>query len=341
MPTATATFALRLLEQVPSGGGVVLSPASVQNALVALRPAVSGAAREALDTVPDPQLRAIDDDAVVLELAQAAWVDHRVHLLADLGIDVFALDFGDRAAARRVNAWAAERTHGMVPRVIDAFSPDEVFALTDAAYFDGSWQEPFDAADTRPAPFTRPGGDAIDVPTMHAYGRYEYFEDDAVQAVRLPYGNQGELCFTAAIAREGLAPPHIDDWDSLDTRKRSGSIAVPRFSGQSSVDLSDALKALGLGPAFEPGPDFDGLISGGAKAISRVLHSARVDVDEQGTRAAAVTTVLMELTASHGGEPFDLHLDRPFLWAVENRATGTILFLGIVTDPSQTPEEST
>ncbi len=338
MPTATASFALRLLEQTAAAGNVVLSPASVQNALAALRPAVSGTTREALDTVPDPQLRPIDDDAVVLELAQAAWVDHRVQLLADLGIDVFALDFGDRAAARRVNAWAAEHTHGMVPHIIDAFSPDEVFALTDAAYFDGSWREPFDSAETQPRPFTRPGGDAVDAPTMHAYGQFQYYEDDAVQALRLPYGNRGELCFTAAIAREGLAPPRIDDWDALQTRKRSGSIALPRFSAQSSLELSDALKALGLEAAFTPSSDFDGLISGGAKAISRVLHSARVDVDEQGTRAAAVTTVVMELSAAHGGEPFELRLDRPFLWAVENRATGTLLFLGIVTDPG---EEST
>jgi serpin B len=169
---------------------------------------------------------------------------------------------------------------------------------------------------------------------MHAYGQFEYYEDDAVQALRLPYGRQRELTFTAVIARDGLAPPRIDDWDALQTRKRPGSIAVPRFSAQSSLELSDPLKALGLEPAFTPSSDFDGLLSGGAKAISRVLHSARVDVDEQGTRAAAVTAVVMELSASYA-PPFDLRLDRPFLWAVEDRRTGTLLFLGIVTDPGE------
>ncbi|MFL5918243.1 MAG: hypothetical protein ACJ74X_05905, partial [Gaiellaceae bacterium] len=114
MPTATASFGLRLLEHL-GGRQVVLSPASVQNAFVTLRPHVTGATREALDTIPDPQLQPIDDDGVVLELAQAAWVDHRARLAADLGIDAFTLDFGSPEAPKRVNAWAAEKTHGMVP----------------------------------------------------------------------------------------------------------------------------------------------------------------------------------------------------------------------------------
>jgi serpin B len=341
MPTATASFALRLLERVGSGA-VVLSPASVQSALTALRPGVSGAARAALDEVPAPELREIDDPGVVLALARALWIDDDHELLADLGIDAFTVDFADRSAPNRVNAWAAERTRGMVPHVIDAFEDDEVFALTDAAYFDGAWQTPFDPASTEPRPFTRPDGSAVDVPTMHAYGRLQYFEDDEMQCVRLPYGNTGELCFVAVIAREGLEPPRIADWDALQTRNLTGSIAVPRFSAQSSLELSDALKALGLEPAFALGRDFDGLVSGDReKALKRVLHTARVDVDEQGTRAAAVTVITMMEMAAYHGPPVDLRLDRPFLWAIEDRLTGTLLFLGIVTDPSETPEEST
>jgi serpin B len=337
-PTATASFALRLLERVGSRQ-VVLSPASVQNALAALRPAVTGAAREALDTVPDTDLREIDDAGIVLALAQAVWLDDDRELLADLGIDVRQIDFGDPSAPEQVNAWAAEHTRGMVPRVLDRFDPDEVFALTDAVYFDGAWTKPFDPANTEPRPFMTPNDGAVTVPTMHAYGSFGYFEDDELQALRLPYGNSGELSFVAVIAREGLEPPRIDDWDALATASRTGSIAVPRFTAASSVELSDALIALGLGPAFTEGRDFDGLFSGGEpKALGRVLQSARVDVDERGTRAAAVTVVTAIATAYRPENPFELRLDRPFLWAIEDRRTGTILFLGIVTDPR---EEST
>jgi serpin B len=336
MPTATASFALRLLEQLPSGGGVVLSPASVQRALTALRPGVSGAAREALDQIPAPELHEIGDEGVVLALAQAIWLDQGRELLADLGIDASTLDFRDPAAPERINAWAAEHTRGKVRRVIDGLEPAEVFVLADAAYFDGAWTEPFDPHATEPRPFTRPDGSSVDVPTMHARGSFEYYEDDEIQAVRLPYGNQGELCFVAVVAREGLAPPRIDDWQAIETAQRTGSIALPRFSAQSRLDLSEPLQALGLGAAFEESADFDGLFSGGeGKALGRVLQSARVDVDEQGTRAAAVTVVTAIATAYRPETPFELRFDRPFLWAIEDRRTGTLLFLGIVTDPRE------
>jgi serpin B len=341
MPTATASFALRLLDHV-GGDGVVLSPASVQAALTALRPGVSGAAREALDGVPAADLRDIDDEGVVLALAQAVWIDSDRELLADLGIETYPLDFRDPRAPDRINAWADEHTRGMVPRVVDALEADEVFALSDAAYFDGAWTQPFDPADTEPRPFTRPDGSTVEVPTMHADGQFQYFEDDALQAVRLPYGNSRELCFVAAIARDGLAPPRIEDWQALETTSRSGSIAVPRFTAQSRLELTAALTELGLGPAFTPSRDFDGLFSGGeGKALGRVLHSARVDVDERGTRAAAVTVLTAIATAYRPETPFALRLDRPFLWAIEDRRTGTLLFMGIVSDPSETSEEST
>jgi serine protease inhibitor len=337
MPTATASFALRLLERLGSRQ-VVLSPASVHAALMALRPGVSGAAAAALDEVlgPPPELREVDDEGVVLALAQAVWVDEGRELVADLGIEVRKLDFADPTAAERVNAWASEHTRGMIPQVIDQFERDEVFALTDAVYFDGAWTEPFDPAATEPRPFTRPDGETVTVPTMHADGQFEYFEDDDRQAVRLPYGNSGDLCFLAVIAREGLAPPTVTDWDALQTSRRRGTIALPRLRAASDLELSDALTALGLGPVFTEGRDFDGLFSGGEpKALGRVLHSALVDVDEQGTRAAAVTVVTAIATAYRPETPFELRLDRPFLWAIEDRRTGTILFLGIVTDPRE------
>jgi serine protease inhibitor len=344
MPTATASFALRLLERLGSGQ-VVLSPASIHRALMALRPGVTGAAAAALDDVlgPAPEVSDLDAGGIVLALAQAVWVDEDREVLADLGIDVEKIDFGDPSAPERVNAWAAEHTRGMIPRVIDAFQRDEVFALADAIYFDGAWTEPFDAKKTKPRRFTRPDGDTVKVPTMHADGRFDYYEDDDVQALRLPYGNDGEISFLAVIARDGLEPPTVRDWDALQTSNRRGTIALPRFRAASDLELSDTLTALGLGPVFNEGRDFDGLFSGGEpKALGRVLHSALVDVDERGTRAAAVTVVTaIAVAARVEPPPFELRLDRPFLWAIEDRRTGTLLFLGIVTDPTQTAEEST
>lgn len=356
LTTPTVDLGLRLLEQLP-GRGVVLSPVSVHTALATVREGASGRAREALDELlgaGSPALPEVGDPAIELALAQALWVDRSYRLAepfaaraAALRVDCRTLDFDDPQAPAAVNAWAAERTRGMIPTVVERFEPDERFALANAAYFDGAWTIPFDPALTEPRRFTRPDGTAVDVPTMRAHRELEFGEDEDVQAIALPYGNTLELALVAVIARDGLEPPHLDAhrWGALRAAmsSRAGSVALPLWKAESQLELTDALKALGLGPAFEPGNDFEGLFEGpGAKALTRVLQRARVDVDEQGTRAAAVTVALAAAVSAvlNPPPPFDLRLDRPFLWAIEHRATGTLLFMGIVTDPSQTSEES-
>lgn len=338
----SARLGLRLLDRL-GPGGVVFSPAGVHAALATIREGASGAARAALDDVlgPEPPVVVdVDDAGVVVALAHAVWIDRAYRLVLPIA-EAHSVDFGDPAVPGEVNAWAAERTDGMIPAVIDGFEPDEKLALVGAAYFDGAWTEPFGPA--APAPFTRPDGSTVDVPTMRADGRYEYGEHDGLRAIRLPYGNTLDLGFVAVVAADGLAPPRpdADGWAALRAAMtpRDGAVALPCLRAESALDLREPLTALGLGPAFEPGPDWEGLFQGdGAKALNRVLQRARVDVDEQGTRAAAVT-VAGARAVSATLDRFDLRLDRPFLWAIEERRTGTLLFLGIVTDP--TSEEST
>jgi serine protease inhibitor len=346
----TVDFGFRLLERL--GPAAVISPVSVHTALATVREGAAGEARAALDEVlgPEPPTRVeADDPGVVLALAQAVWVDRAYRLAPafaaraeELGVDARTLDFADPGAPAEVNAWAAEHTRGMIDRVVDGFESDERFALANAAYFDGAWTEPFDPADTRALPFTRPDGSVVQTPTMHASRELVYGEDERHQAVWLPYGNTLELGFVAVIARDGLEPPRLDAavWSALRAAMstRDGTVALPHLRLGASLELGDALKAIGLGPAFQPGADFEGLFEGpGDKALSRVLHRARVDLDERGTRAAAVTVALARAVSMRMDPPFDLRLDRPFLWAIEHRPTGTLLFMGIVTDP----EEST
>jgi serine protease inhibitor len=347
----TVDFGFRLLERLEAG--VVVSPMSVHRALATVREGASGEARAALDEVlgPEPPSPiAVDDPGIELAIAQALWVDRAYRLAppfaaraAELGVECRTLDFADPGAPAAVNAWAAERTRGMIPEVIDGFDADERFALADAAYFDGAWTSPFDAELTELRPFHLPRGGTADAATMHRHGEFAYGEDERLQAVRLPYGESGELGFVAVIAREGLEPPRLDAaaWSALrgSMTSRDGTVALPRITAESRLELTGALKALGLGPAFANGGDFDGLLEGpGDKSLSRVLHRTRVDLDERGTRAAAVTVGTMRVVSYRPQEPFELRLDRPFLWAIEHRPTGTLLFLGIATDPT---EEST
>jgi len=206
--------------------------------------------------------------------------------------------------------------------------------------FDGAWSRPFERELTAPAPFTRPDGTTVLVPTMHG-GASGHFEDDEVQAMRLDYG-AGDLAFVAVIAREGLAAPALDEhrWAEIagGLRERPGRLALPRLRLSCGLELRPALSALGLAPLFGDGAELDGIFEGPAPAAGagRVLHRARVDLDEHGTRAAAVTVVTVRAVSMPVEEPFDLRLDRPFTWAIEHRESGTLLFLGRVTDPSRT-----
>jgi serpin B len=303
---------------------VVFSPLGVRRALEVVRRGASGRTRAALEDVlgPDaPPDFAVDDPAIVLYMATAAWLGAGYAPGPALaGLDTGPLD------AAAINAWARERTRGMIPSVIDQVRREEELAITDAVYLDAAWTSPFDPAQTRPRPFAGAG----EVPMMDLSGRFAYAEEGELRAVRLPYG-QGELRFVGVLG-EG-------DWRALPFAVRPGRVELPRFSAESSLSLAEPLSALGLAPAFEPGDDLEALFTGpGQKALSRILQRARADVDERGTKAAAVTVVTAMAASAVRADPpppFHIVFDRPFTWAVEHAPTGTILFLGRVHHPTE------
>jgi serpin B len=343
---------LRVLDAV--GGAPVLSPLGLHTALATIRSGASGCTREALDALlgPDPAPLDLDDEsAVELLRAQAIWVDASARLAdgfaaeaAARGVRADRLDFSDPRTPEVINAWANEKTRGIIPRVLEALEPLERLVLTDALFFDGAWTVPFDPDLTAPAPFRRADGSTRDVPTMHVIDGYlDHAEQDGLEAIRLPYGNSRRLRFWAVAGppEEPPSAPRVDGptWTRLraSLRPREGSLALPRLRVEAELDLRDPLRALGLAPAFEPSHDLDGVFTAGGDptSLSRILQRARVDLDERGTRAAAVTTVSARAVSAPLDQPppFDLRLDRPFVWGIEEEATGTLLFVGIVEDP--------
>ena len=196
----------------------------------------------------------------------------------------------------------------MIPRILEDLSDDEIAVITDAEYFDGKWQHPFE--DTRKAPFEGAG----EVDMMRVEARFEHAED----AIRLPYAEH-DLRFVAMLG----------EWHDVEWELGQGTVELPRFTTESSLELDEL-----LGLRLEPGRDLDALIEGpGDKALGRILQRARVDVDEAGTRAAATTAVTMR-TVSMPMNPFHLTFDRPFTWAIEHAPTGTQLFVGRVVNPT-------
>jgi serpin B len=280
-------------------GDIVLSPYGLARALEIIRNGSTGETRARLDELlgdPPPAVPGVLS-------AQAAWLGARYRPGPKLTVETGPLEL------ERINAWSNEKTRGMIPRILDQLGVDEVAVITDAEYLKARWEHPF--TDTRPAPFEGAG----EVAMMRVEGRFEH----AADAVRLPYGEH-DLRFVAMLG----------EWHDVEWVRGQGTVELPRFSTTSSLDLD---RALGL--RLPAGHDLDELIEGpGEKALGRVIQRARVDVDEEGTTAAATTAVTVR-AVSLALEPFHLVLDRPFTWAVEHAPTGTLLFVGRVLNPTQ------
>jgi serine protease inhibitor len=299
--------------------------------------------------------------SVTLSVADSLWVDNRratfqpdyvkrVQEAYDAEID--ALDFSDPAAAGRINGWASKQTHDRIPKVIDRIDPADLALLLNAVYFKGQWTHKFDKALTRQGDFNlvKSSGSVKQVARMAQSGHFDYFDTPDLQAIRLPFGT-GDLVMevllpakssTLSALEAQLTPEHWAAWRSRFTA-RAGRIELPRFELKSSYHLNEPLQALGMVRAFHAnGPGEAQLTQmlapqpghAGHFFISSVLQSTYWKVDEEGSEAAAVTTIGVRAALMRPEEPFQMIVDRPFFGAIEDRRSGALLFVGAIYDPS-------
>jgi serpin B len=260
------------------------------------------------------------------------------HFGAPLSLVDFA---GDTEGARlKINAWVEERTRERIRDLIPqgTLVPATLLVLTDAIYFKGDWGEKFDPERTREADFRGLGG-TKSVQMMSRKGDYRYFEDEEAQALELPYRGDGLSMVVLLPKVEGpaglealeraLTPTRLEGWIA-GLRKREVAVAIPRFEMTwGTEDITSALEALGMERAFDPGrADFSGMSPDPALFIGYVLHKAFIEVNEEGTEAAAATAVGMLKAVM----PTVFRADRPFVFMIRDGSTGSILFLGRVTD---------
>jgi len=284
------------------------------------------------------------DRSTEIQVANAIWAETGFPFLPSFlatGEEWFDAEirngsFDDPATLAAVNDWVSSQTRGRIPTLLDAFDPETVMALLNAVYFKGRWREAFDRGDTRSAPFHAPGG-AVPVPTMHREGTLAYAEQPDYQAVDLLYGNGG-FAMTIVLPRTGLAPAALaaalgePGWRQLTAgfAERTVALALPRFRLEYRRDLSADLKAMGMTLAFDDRhADFSNLAAPPIQLfISSVVQKTFVDVNEEGTEAAAATAVQVGVTSMP--QVTEMRVDRPFLVAIRERFSGTILFLGQV-----------
>ena len=296
---------------------------------------------------------------ITLSIADSLWVDSRratlrpeyaQRLQTSYEAEIADLDFGHSSALSRINGWASRETHEKIPKIVDRLDPADILLLLNAVYFKGQWQHQFDKAQTQQRDFALADGTSKQVWRMAQSGRFEYFETPDVQAIRLPFGN-GDLVMDVLLPAKSsslealeteLTPELWAVWRSHYTA-RQGSVELPRFELKSRYRLNAPLQTLGMRRAFDShAAELTGMfepVGDRARAkpffISVVLQSTYWKVDEEGSEAAAVTSIGVRAAAMTRPEPpFRMIVDRPYLCTIEDRRSGVLLFVGAIYDPT-------
>ena len=367
--SANTAFGFKLFAEVAkhdAGKNIFISPASVGLALAMTYNGAVGETKLAVERALEiqglhhdelnrayGQLRhALEsaDPKVELDIANSLWAKKGVTFNPDFiqrnkqyyGAEATALDFAGPAAPSTINSWVSQKTKGKINQIVDQIDAQTILFLINAIYFKGKWSKEFDKAKTQDGTFTTGAAQQKHLPMMHQSGKYNYCEGKNFQAVSLPYGD-GRASMYIFLPAAGSSLDEFQknltayNWDAWMKQfaQTEGSIAVPRFKVEYEVGLNDALKALGMGVAFDANrADFSGIVQGPGKVyISKVKHKTFAEVNEEGTEAAAVTSVEMRATSARIQKTFRMVVDHPFLCAIRDNKTGTMLFVGSITDP--------
>ncbi len=353
----------------------VVSPASIVVALAMARAGASGQTATEMDTVLHDVatadhagwLNALDaalatrtgsfpdfsgkSRAVTLRIANALFVQQDMTLVpaylnalaTQFGAGLRLVDYTSNAEAARkaINSWVDGQTESRIPELIapGVLDVNTRLALVNAIYLKAPWLTPFSPDNTATGPFTLANGSTVDASLMQAQIGARYNVGTGWQAVELPYVG-GALALTIILpddiaAFEASLTPAILEGITGGLADRTVNLTLPKFGIDSKLELKDVLSALGMPTAFNADlADFSGITTEQQLYISAVIHQANIDVDEKGTTAAAATAVVIGRTSM----PVDvvtLKVDHPFLFALRDVPTGTVLFLGRVADTSK------
>jgi serpin B len=360
-------FAFKLFRQVatqePTEANVLISPLSVGMALGMAYNGAAGSTRDAMQATLELQGMSLQemneayqslivllrdlDPAVEFILANSVWHRQEIPVVAAFlenmrsyfDADVTAMDFAAPGAADVVNGWVRDHTGGRIDEIVTPpIDPLTIMFLINAIYFKGTWTTEFDPDDTHDAAFHRIDGSTSTVRMMaRDQTPVRAFMGSDVTVAELPYGG-GAWAMTIVYPHDPAAITTLasdlteDQWNSwiaaLDST--SMSVSMPTYTVEYEIELSNVLGALGMEIAFHPmDADFSNLVAAEDARIDAVKHKTFMAVDEKGTEAAAVTSVEIGVTSM----PRSIRVDRPFIVAIRELFSGSILFLGRIVDP--------
>ncbi len=290
------------------------------------------------------------DTKVQMGLANSVWYQNTfavektfVDLLREtFKADIKAENFADAATPTRINTWVSEKTKGRIPKVLDQIRPDEVMFLINTVYFKGDWKTKFDADATADQLFTAADGTPKTVRMMRIKDAFRRATRANYEALELPYGAD-KFAMTVLLPNEGTTAEAVlngltsSEWAQLNSKLTSQLVTVglPKFILKDlSYDLTGLLREMGMPTAFTDRADFSKLSAAERTYLTSVKQGTFVAVDEQGTEAAAATSVGVGVVSYNPDEFFDCN--RPFVFVIHEKTSGTILFIGKVADPTKT-----
>ena len=369
---ANSRFSFKLYDQLlkrRNNDNTFVSPASVMLALAMTYNGADGTTRQAMARTLELEGMSLDDvnrafadlksalapddPKIQLKIANSLWVRNGFTLnpafiernKQHYAAEIANLDFADPAAPKTINSWVNKNTEGKIAKIVDRINPGDVLFLINAIYFKGQWQFEFKKEDTKPDVFRLGDGKQKELSMMSQSGKYFYYKGKDFQSVALPYG-KGRVSMYVFLPDEekgldqfekDLTPENWDTW-LKSFRLTPGDLMLPRFKVEWEAELKEALKALGMAEAFDPArADFSqmGKVGPGQRLfISQVKHKSWCEVNEEGTVAAAVTSVGVGLTSVQQPQtPFVMKVDHPFFFAIRDNQTGVVLFMGSVRNP--------
>ena len=284
------------------------------------------------------------DKAVTVEIANYVAVNKEFKLNSkfqksverDYKAGVESLNFTSPSTLKRINDWCNDRTHGMIPSIINELDPDAVSYLMNAIYFNGTWKDKFSKEETKQEMFRGYTRDIQYVDMMHRHGEYFYADGDGYSAVSIPYGN-GAFRMTVILPSEGsflrdvMASMDGGKFQALQRsmEKCNVDLKIPRFTTEVDLPLNDIISALGAPLIFSSQADFSQCARGDFY-VSKMFQKAKIEVSEEGTKAAAVTAAIMMMSAVRPEKKRNVvfHADSPFAYIISENSTGSIYFMG-------------
>ncbi|MCW4012904.1 MAG: serpin family protein [Candidatus Bathyarchaeota archaeon] len=361
---ASNKFAFELYKQLEIGKNTLFSPYSISTAVSMVYEGARGTTSEEIQEVfhfnTDETTRLMENRAIYeslnktenveLKTANAIWIQKEFPIEEEFVAKVkdyyhsetHQLDFynSPEQARQTINTWVENRTNNKIKNLFPAGSipKDVILALTNAVYFKGDWLYPFDSKYTQPKDFRV--SDELNVTVDMMYLRttpLNYTVVDGVEILELPYGNSNIsmiilLPRSLAELEESLSYEDLMTWMS-GLKEQGLNVYLPKFSYESKYFMKDILSEMGMPTAFSPdAADFTGINRDGNLYVDKVIHQAFIDVNEEGTEAAAATGITVRVYGGFGGGTFNV--DHPFMYLIMDKQTGAILFMGRVIDPS-------